>query len=57
MLWLVGIVLIIQAVFHWFLEFAIRISSPMFEVTGLGFFLLLTGFWLISGSDDIAGSD
>ena len=49
MLWLIGLVLLLQASFHWLLEQATVITTPIFELRGLGWVLLLFGAWLLAG--------
>ena len=49
MLWLIGLVLLLQASFHWLLEQATVIATPIFELRGLGWVLLLLGAWLLAG--------
>ena len=49
MLWLIGLVLLLHACFHWLLEQASVITPPIFELRGLGWVLLLIGAWLLAG--------
>ncbi|CAI8175755.1 MAG: hypothetical protein AB8A46_01050 [Prochlorococcus sp.] len=56
MLWLIGLVLLLQAIFHWLLEPIIVVSSPVFELSGFGWALLLLGAWLVAGQGESKGS-
>ena len=56
MLWLIALVLLLQVSFHWLLEQAIVISTPIFELSGLGWLLLLLGAWLLAGQVKGEGS-
>ena len=49
MLWLIGLVLLLQASFHWLLEQVTVITTPIFELRGLGWVLLLLAAWLLAG--------
>ncbi len=49
MIWLIGLVLTLQAIFYWILKPAIHFSMPIFEVRGFGLLFLLLGAWLLSG--------
>ena len=55
MIWLLGVLLILQTSFHWILEPAILMTTPIFELKGLGWLLLLIGGWLISGRTERQG--
>ena len=56
MLWLIGLVLLLHASFHWLLEPLTVISTPIFELRGLGWLLLLIGAWLLAGQVKGEGS-
>ena len=49
MLLLIGLVLLLQASFHWLLEQVTVITTPIFELRGLGWVVLLLGGWLLAG--------
>ena len=49
MIWLVSAVLMLQTFFYWILKPAIAVTTPIFEMRGLGWLLLLVGAWLLSG--------
>ncbi|HJL68270.1 MAG TPA: hypothetical protein QGG77_01240 [Prochlorococcaceae cyanobacterium Gl_MAG_24] len=49
-------VLLLQVSFHWLLEQATVISTPIFELSGLGWLLLLLGAWLLAGQVKGEGS-
>ena len=53
MLWLIGLVLVLQAVFHWMLEPVIRVLTPLFELKVWPWLLALIGFWLLAGRTDV----
>ncbi len=55
MLWLIALVSILQFVFHWLLKPAIVLSTPLFEVRGLGFLIVLLAIWLFAGREKIQG--
>ena len=52
MLWLIALVLLLQALFHWTLEPAIRWFTPLFELRVLPLLLGLAGIWLLAGRTD-----
>ena len=49
MLWLIALVLVLQALFHWMLEPVIRWFTPLFELRLLPWLLALVGLWLLAG--------
>jgi len=49
MVWLLGLVLILQTVFDLLVKPIVAASTPFFEFKSLGFFILLFIFWLFSG--------
>jgi hypothetical protein len=49
MLWLIALVLVLQALFHWTLEPLIRWFTPLFELRVLPLLLGLLGLWLLAG--------
>ena len=49
MIWLIGVVLILQACFYWVMKPLIWIATPIVELRSLAFLLLLLGAWLVSG--------
>ena len=49
MLWLIALVLALQALFHWTLEPAIRWFTPLFELRLLPLLLALVGIWFLAG--------
>ena len=49
MIWLIGLVLTLQAFFYWVLKPLIFIATPILEFRGLGLFALVLGIWLVSG--------
>ncbi|QNI53201.1 conserved membrane protein [Synechococcus sp. BIOS-E4-1] len=52
MLWLIALVLLLQALFHWTLEPAIRWLTPLFELRVLPLLLGLLGIWFLAGRTD-----
>ncbi len=56
MIWLLGLVLIIQAGFYWFLKPAILLTTPVVELRGLLFVFLIIAAWLVSGRSQGNGS-
>ena len=50
MIWLIGLVLILEAGFHWFLKPLITFSTPLFEFHSLQVLILLFAIWLFAGS-------
>ncbi|ABX08286.1 Hypothetical protein P9211_03551 [Prochlorococcus marinus str. MIT 9211] len=50
MIWLLGIVLVIQASFYWLLKPVIVLSTPLFELRSFGLLGVLFIVWLLSGS-------
>ena len=48
MIWLIGLVLLLQAIFHWAFEPLIRFSSPILEARGLGVLILIVLVWAFS---------
>ena len=46
MLWLIALLLVLQALFHWILEPVIRGVTPLFEFKLLPWLLALVGLWL-----------
>ncbi|MFL0769859.1 MAG: hypothetical protein AB8E87_15025 [Prochlorococcus sp.] len=49
MLWLIGLVLLLQAGSRLLIEPLIRISTSLLELRGIGFLLLVFAAWLIAG--------
>jgi|TARA_Y100000589_G_scaffold326858_1_gene367483 hypothetical protein len=49
MLWLIALVLLLQALFHWMLEPGITWLTPVFELKVLPWLLALLGIWLLAG--------
>jgi len=49
MIWLLGVVLLLQSCFYWVLKPAINFSTPFFELRGFGLLILFLGAWLLSG--------
>ena len=52
MLWLIALVLVLQALFHWMLEPVIRWFTPLFELKLLPWLLALFGLWFLAGRTD-----
>ena len=52
MLWLIGLVLVLQAAFHWMLEPVIQAVTPWFELKFMPWVLVGIGLWLLSGGKD-----
>ena len=54
MLWLIGLIILQQASFHWFLEPFILFGTPLLELSGATkwIFFLGLGGWLLSGRTD-----
>ena len=52
MLWLIALVLVLQALFHWMLEPLIRGVTPLFEFKLLPWLLALVGIWFLAGRTD-----
>ena len=55
MIWLIGVVLILQACFYWILKPAILIATPIVEFRNLAFWILVIGLWLFSGRSEREG--
>ena len=55
MIWLIGALLLLQTFFHWIFEPTILAITPMFELKGLGWLLLIIAVWLISGRTERQG--
>ncbi len=49
MLWLIGLVIVLQAAFHWMLEPVIQGVTPLFELSFMPWVLAAVGLWLLSG--------
>jgi len=49
MIWLIGMVLLLQSIFYWALKPAINLTTPIFELRGLIFFVLILLAWTLSG--------
>jgi len=56
MIWLIGVVAILQSFFYWILKPAILFATPIFELRGLSVLILFVGIWLISGRRQEPGS-
>ena len=56
MIWLIGVVFILQTFFYWILKPLILTVTPIFELRGLLFLILFLGIWLISGRVNRYGS-
>ncbi len=52
MIWLLGLVVILQALFHWLLKPLIIFSTPIVELQWIVLFGLVVFAWLISASTD-----
>ncbi len=53
MIWLIGLIVILQAGFHWLLKPAIVLSTPIFEVRGIILLIFLIGAWIISAKVEV----
>tara|TARA_B100000700_G_C14827544_1_gene752965 strand:- start:31 stop:186 length:156 start_codon:yes stop_codon:yes gene_type:complete len=51
MIWLIGVIFILQASFYLIFRPAIDFATPVFEFRALLLFLFLIGAWLLSGKD------
>ncbi|WP_236629692.1 hypothetical protein [Synechococcus sp. BS55D] len=49
MLWLIAIVLVLQAATHWLISPVVGFASPLFDLGFLPWLLALTGLWLLAG--------
>jgi|TARA_B100000073_G_scaffold123028_1_gene100345 hypothetical protein len=49
MLWLIALVLLLQALFHWVLEPVITWLTPVFELKLLPWLLGFLGIWFLAG--------
>ncbi len=55
MIWLLGVVFILQSFFYWILKPGINFLTPIVELRGLGLLALFIGAWLISGKGEEQG--
>ena len=51
MIWIIFLLVILQAGFHWFLEPVILLTTNLFELRIIGLLLLLGLIWLFSASN------
>lgn len=51
MIWLIVLVLILQSGFHWILKPAILFTTPIFEISWIGWIVIALFVWLFSGRD------
>ena len=49
MIWLIGLVLVVQGLFYWVLKPAISFTTPLFEAQSLFIVIIVVLAWLFSG--------
>jgi len=53
MIWLIGLIAILQASFNWLLKPLIVLSTPLFEIEPLFILFVAVGVWLFTGRGKI----